>query len=468
MLDRRDLITGTSVLAFFSGLNEEAQSLDNSTSKGRVLLGGTQETASDFPYPTFPFTTIAPFEKVSDVLNTTSLPGTLSDAAMVDSPYGATALKVTFNGSNGIIQSKTLRSPVDCSGAGGSIRITFKPINAINSGGALSRFGVLLLDGSGNNAQATFQLFLQQMSTSAGGIPGRFQTISIPLSAFIHNGTVNLAGINQVYLADNTGILRATSGSSMALGHVDFVPNPRSKAAVIVRFDDGKVSSYNTAKPLLDAVGAPAFLAISPVATTINVNPSFFLTTAQVTAQLAAGWQFGCQTYSTEDFTTWTNWTLAQQLADFASDRAAARSFGHFRDSIDGTYFSNVSYTTQGVYPAFKQSFRTVQNFLGALPSGAPLYFSECFPFGDPLNVISLGLATIATPSWTQLWAALDQTRAAKGVLILTIHDDLLTPDYLTSFNNMIRYVTSTWPSQIEFTTMRRLLAPYNGDTLTG
>jgi hypothetical protein len=63
---------------------------------------------------------------------------------------------------------------------------------------------------------------------------------------------------------------------------------------------------------------------------------------------------------------------------------------------------------------------------------------------------------------------ALDQVRARKGVLIVAIHGELANSDSLAAFNSMITYVTSTWPSQIEFKTMRSLLAPYNGDTLTG
>jgi hypothetical protein len=44
----------------------------------------------------------------------------------------------------------------------------------------------------------------------------------------------------------------------------------------------------------------------------------------------------------------------------------------------------------------------------------------------------------------------------------------LASADSLAAFNFLINYVTSTWPSQIEFTTPRRILAPYNGDTMAG
>lgn len=423
-------------------------------------------TANDYPYPDFPAQTIAPFHTVADVTTgTLQGGGALADVASSDSPFGiTTALQATFNGSNNFLVSKPLTTGVDCSGPG-SIRIKFKP--GLNFKSQLSTFQIILWsDTSGSLGSNPNSIsggnpvwFDQLLTTPSTAVVGRWQSVAIPINAFTTNGTgVDLTSIKlcMIYAV-------ATNGAVLQVGSVDFVPNPRPNAAVIVRFDDGGVSSYTIGKPLLDAVGAPAFLAISPSSTAIGSNPAFFLSSAQVTSMLAAGWQFGSQTYSTEDQTTWEGWTLAQQLAEFASGRGVANSYGHFKDSYDGTYFSNVSYSDQIVWPAFKGSFRTVQNYLaGVQPYG------ESFPFGDPYNVITIGLSTLTVPATTQLAAALDQARASKGVLIVSIHNDLQNSDQLAAFNDMITYVTTTHPTEIEFTTMRRLLAPYNGDDLVG
>jgi hypothetical protein len=427
--------------------------------------------ANDYAYPVFPSQTIGRFYTVSDV-NTGTLHGggTLADVASSDSPFGiTTALQATFNGSNAFLVSQPLTTGVDC--RNGSIRITFKP--GLNLKAQTSSFQIVLwsdtsgsLGGNPNNIFAGNSVWFDGLlTTPSTAVAGRWQSLSIPINAFTSAGTgVDLTSIKLCML----GPLVATNGAVLQIGSVDFVPNPRSKAAVIVRFDDGAVSSYSIGKPLLDAVGAPAFLAISPSGVVIDGNPAFFLSTAQVTSQLAAGWQFGSQTFSTEDQATWEGWTLAQQLGEFASDRNVAKNFGHFKDSYDGTYFSNVNYADQIVWPAFKASFRTVQNYTAGLPSGVPLYYSETFPFGDPYNITTLGLSTLTTPSTTPLALALDQVRASKGVLIVSIHSDLQNADNLQAFKDMITYVTTTHPTEMEFTTMRKLLAPYNGDDLVG
>lgn len=43
-----------------------------------------------------------------------------------------------------------------------------------------------------------------------------------------------------------------------------------------------------------------------------------------------------------------------------------------------------------------------------------------------------------------------------------------LSGNYVSALNSVIDYVNNQFPSTMEFTTIRRLLAPYNGDTLVG
>jgi hypothetical protein len=86
----------------------------------------------------------------------------------------------------------------------------------------------------------------ESYSTGTSTTSGRWQSIGIPVNsnfAAVGGGgdlsavtwaEVGFGGFNQV----------------MGIGNIDFVPNPRSKGAVIVRFDNGFDSAYLTAFPL--------------------------------------------------------------------------------------------------------------------------------------------------------------------------------------------------------------------------
>jgi len=430
-------------------------------------MGGSSSANNrDFPYPTFPFTTLAKLQTVSDMQAHSA--GTYVDQAMADSPYGATAIQWTANGSNGGVISKTLLStPVDV--RNGNIRFTFKPLNQISNSPGLFQFNIVIMSAgtpaapSGNNHQAVILLPIEQLSTSA--TVGRWQSIGIPVNSnFTAVGTgADLSAIKYATISLGGG------ANSMALGNVDFVPNPRSKAAVLVRFDDGYDQSYTIGFPLLQAVGAPAALAIG--ASQTHINGGGQLTTSQIRTLLNAGWQYMSQSWSTEDQPTVDGWTSAQRLAEYVSTRNVAKQWNRYRDSYDGTYYSNVNYQDMVAWPELNASFRTLTNFLSGVASGGPLYLGEGFPFGDPKNIISLGLASdggSGVTLTTFLNTALEQARTNRGVLVLTIHNELGDPNALQAFNDMITYVTVTHPSEIEFSTMRKLLAPYNGDALQG
>jgi hypothetical protein len=421
--------------------------------------------ADDFAYPTFPFTTLAKLQTTADIQSTYL--ATVVDQPMSDSPYGPTAIKWTGSNANGSITSKTLlTTPVDV--RNGSIRWTFKPIIGVPD---YNWSIVLYSSGSPSAPPANYHsgggsVPLQSYSSGGNTGLGRWQSIGIPVNTnFTAVGSG--ADLSKVTWA---AISVGGSSTSTAIGNIDFVPNPRPKAAVIVRFDNGYGNAYTKGFPLLQAVGAPAFFSLTTGLSL--VGQTGFLTSSQISDLIAHGWQLSVKSYSTEDQATVDAMTPAQRNAEYQNCRAVAASFGVRRSSYDSIYYSNVGPTDMTAYPQLSGNFRTLMNFSGGNPgANPPQYFGECFPFGDRYNILTMSLVSdggSGATLTTYLGYALDQARLNKGVLIISMHNDLANSDALQAFKDMITYVTVTHSDTMEFTTPRKLLAPYNGDTLIG
>lgn len=459
MIRRRDLLAGATVFA-----------VAPSHALTSLAQANTGSEPADLPYPAFSHTTIARMRSPADVVAVGA--GLIAPEAMDDNPYGASALKLNFSGRVGTLSPRfPLSVPLDV--RRGAIRWTFKPISGIrNRQSSLSKWSIhLFSSGSPANPprdyhQVSTANAVNQQSTGSLSNAGRWQSIAAPTSSFKAAGLgSDLSAVTWARLE-----LRASSEAVIGVGDLDFVPNPRAKGALIFRFDDAYVSAYTIAYPLLAAVKTGGFLAPGAVASASGINAPGRLSTRQVLEMLKAGWQFGSQCYSTENSNTVDAWTSAERDKEYKDTRAYARTLGRYRDSADGTYYSGVAMNDMMAFPELTSNFRTIQNFRNGNPVNPPLEFGECFPFADPKNVICLnhgGNGGTGSDIKKFTGYALDQIRASKGVLILGHHNELAANHHvLDAFNFAIDYATSLYPDDLEITTPRKLLAPFNNDSL--
>jgi len=426
----------------------------------------------DFPFPTFPSTILAKFQTTADIQN--NFIGTATDVADPDSPYGSTSIQETFNGGTSTLVSKTTVSPVNVTG--GMIRWTFKPGTAIKlTSSPFTSFNIRLYSAgtpsspSANYHQGGSSTFVNTMSTAtAGASTGRWQSVSFNVGAFTAVGTG--ADLTQITFA--TILARASNGTIAQIGNIEFFANPRSKALMMFRFDDGGDATYTVAYPLLQSYGAPGMLAIGDASHAINGGSH--VTTAQVQTMLNAGWQFLSQSLTTEDQTTFDGWTSAQRDAEFQGFRTLGGTFGKRRDTYDMTYFSSVGPPDMIAWPNFKSNGRTVMRFqnwnAGINP---PFPFDETFPPGDPDGIISFNLNSESGGANTtsQLQILLDRVRTNKGMIIISCHPnsdltDANASNRIAALTAALTEAYTTNPTQWDVMTLRQALAPYNGDNL--
>lgn len=431
-----------------------------------ALLGGASR---DFPYPTFTPTVINRYRSASDF--TTDAQYSATDTSSTDNPYGAATIpQIQTNGSLGIVRPSALTTTagIDMSALTGQVRINFKPISGVTS---LSTWQMRLFSGTnvasaGSNYHFCDMPNFKSQCTGVNGTgAGRWQSVAAPLSAFSVNGTgANLSAIRFCQI-----LFFGTS--TFQFGDVEYYSNPRTKGAVIWRFDDGVQEAPQYAYPILSASNIPAVLMPGAVGSATGIGTAGGMSIAQYQTLLAAGWQSASQCFSTEDNTVVDGWTRAQRMAEYASARNFARPYGRYRDTYDGSYYSNVGYRDMTAWPELRDSFRTLTNFVNGSASGNPLAVSEVFPFADPKNIVCLNFNSWGNVSdiyASHLLAALEQTRACKGVLIIGSHNEIAQTNFQNAMSSVIDYVLNQHPTEMEFTTHRRLLAPYNGDTLLG
>lgn len=436
-----------------------------------ALLGGAGNR--DFPYPTtFQKTVLNRYRLASDF--TTDAQYSVVDNPSTDNPYGAATVPlVTLNGSLGIIRPSALTTTagVDMSN-GGQVRINYRPVSGVTN---ISTWQMLMSSGTNvaslgsNYHQCDMPNFKSQCTGVNGNGAGRWQSVAAPIAPFAAIGSgSNLS-------AERFTQIRFFGTAQFELGDVEFWPNPRTKAGVIISMDDGDPSAYTIMKSLLDAVGAAGVLFPGAIGNTIGVGGN--LSIAQWLALLGAnanvGWQSASQKFSTENNVIYDAWTLAQQLAEEASARNFVAPYGRRRDTYDGSYASNIGFRDMAAWAALRASYRTLTNFVNGSATGNPLAVSEVFPFADPYNIVRVNLNSwgdVADIYESHMFNALEQTRLARGMLVIGMHNELNLPsgNHVSAVQKIINYVNVLHPSEMEFTTIRKALAPYNGDTLVG
>ena len=257
----------------------------------------------------------------------------------------------------------------------------------------------------------------------------------------------------------------------LGLGNIDFVPNPRSKAAMIFRVDDCYASAYNVLYPMLAAVGHGAYLQPGDVLSTSGINQPGRVTSSQISQMAAAGWQLGSSCATTEDVNVIDSMSPGQRINEFNLGRSYGEWFNKYRDTYDGAYFSDVNFTDMIAFPQLAATHRTLQTFLNGNALNPPLPEGETFPFSDRFAIKVLNMAQngggggASTTTYAQY--AIAQAVANKGVIIFACHDDFSNSNITTAFQDAVNYAVAN-PSLIEITTIRKLLAPYCADPLYG
>lgn len=344
---------------------------------------------------------------------------------------------------------------------------------------------------SGNWASGSFELRLYSTGSPSGAEPAnyhkavnRFDGIVtdggfVKLGAHANDFTITGTGADLSAITWASWTFRAAGATAVAarVSDMQFVPNPRTKAAVIFRWDDAWKST--SLRDLFISVGAPMYLAPGAVASSNGFNGAGYNTPPtnnpsrwsidEVIAMRALGWQVGTQAYDTEN----NQPDQASYLAQFQSMQDYYRARGWVSDASDGTYYSNVNFNTQYARQSMlEKGSATIQRFNnGRNNVNPPIAYGETFPFRDEtciqtLNLAAPGLGPGLVPPITtttdSVTVSLNQTIANKGVLIIAGHNDLYEQQ---AELDAINYVLNRWiaggKSEFDITTPKALLDPY-------
>jgi peptidoglycan/xylan/chitin deacetylase (PgdA/CDA1 family) len=118
---------------------------------------------------------------------------------------------------------------------------------------------------------------------------------------------------------------------------------PLPKKPIVISFDDGYLSHYTHAKPVLRRLGWPGVLSLQ-----LNVLGQGGLTTKQIKTMLGAGWELDSHTLTHPDLTTLDDASLRRELVD--SRKELQKRFGVPADFIAypaGRYDARVEAATK-------------------------------------------------------------------------------------------------------------------------
>jgi len=395
------------------------------------LFGGR---ANAKPIPYRGVRTLAKLQKRADV---TSPPATLTDVADAGAMYGTTELRFANSGFTALslFPVAALTTPVDVTG--GSIRIWVRAGPGMYS--FLNRFELRLYSaGSPAAPSANYHgLDLHAVAGAAGLLASqsnsawapRWQPITIPVASLVGTGTgatltaVTYASFHTASWDSGTGTFR------MGVGSIEFVPNPRSKGAVIFTADDGYPSHYTYMAPKLAEYGWAGVAYVSAPDVVIGGTGM----TVQQLKNLhdLFGWQIASQAWNNEQSTVWDAMSGPQRTEAWAKVRLMQTALGLY-GGHDGSYFSNVTPSDNAVWNEVRQGFRSMRAYQGspAALGSYPIAGGEPSPPGDPYLLRSIeganGTFTSAGYAGTKsLKAHFDQAEATKGLAIVTYHNDL-------------------------------------------
>lgn len=374
----------------------------------------------------------------------------ITDAATVGHPAGAaTALQIVTSGNTTytVTPSVALGAAEAVNVTDGYVQIPFRPISYCEQ---IGRWSIELhsegtpaaptanyhqLDPFGEGPSALKQILT---SKAAGAAAGRWQVFQVHGTDFTAVGAG--ADLSAIKFARLT--IRGTTGYTVTLqfGSIRFQPRAMAKAACVIYFDDGHTSVHDTALPLFQAKGWKGCFNLGAMAQTLDVPGR--LSSAQVSALVAAGWELHGQAYTSEDIAVLSAMTDAQRAAEMASQQAVATSKGWGNNIAHGSYFSGVDQTQQTIFPMFRDYCRSVRGYFSARGANPPMLYGESFPYADRYLVRAMAGDHTAA----QLIAHCEQAVKNKGLAAFVFHSSLTNMaallDWLDAHRDQIEVVT--------------------------
>lgn len=324
--------------------------------------------------------------------------------------------------------------------------------SSTNVANGANPFGIWLKAASGKQARLRFD--------SSGTYPGGWQLLKFTRSetgtVVFFNGasdwqwldTETITAIDFVNAGPATGALTAP----VWVGPI--VVNARSRGVVSIRMDGEYESQYTMIKPLLDAAGLKASLAIVHQ----NIGTGSKMTAAQITEMVNAGSEAIHHTYSSSKVNGYgnaTDWPTAVSITNdinlgWANMRANGwlSGIGKMVEGYTGGYFnSSATLARQRLHLAAFQAAGV--DVLFTINSGSKTNNStgrKYQEFTPGFVRSSLSITSATTPA--QVITAIDQAEANGEWLILTMHEAVL--DSATPAGNQMKVSDfATWISYL-------------------
>lgn len=252
---------------------------------------------------------------------------------------------------------------------------------------------------------------------------GEWTKLTLPRGRATITGTPNDAALTDIQIAifdDNT-----SNQATVKWGGFATVPEPTawSGGVVTIGFDDGLLSQYTTAKPIMDAAGFPGVAYL--IANTVANPTAEYMSIAQARdLQDWSGWDIATHHLDISN-TGYTNMTSSEQLDDMRAAKAFLQGQGF-------TATDHLSYPF-GAYDqtvlANAHRLFTTGRIVGPSVSVFP---NESIPAAEPLKLRSL--AVIDTTPTSTITDRIDEAVAGGEWLILVFHGIVATPTLTTEY----------------------------------
>ncbi|AYD01753.1 hypothetical protein [Neorhizobium sp. NCHU2750] len=401
----------------------------------------------------------------------------IADNTNSDSIYGTSALRYSGNVSE-LIRSNVggasgVMPAVDVTK--GSVRVWFRAgPNFFNGSGTVN----IRLHSSGSPASPSSDYTEFNHYFSRGQIVprgadewGPWQCFAVPgFNATIANDGlkgITQAGAGCVPTAVTYATVNLQVGGTLQceVGDVEFVPNPRTKGAVIFTFDDSRLDAFTGAAEIMSRYGFPGV--VFPGAPSVEVGAPNRLSVTQLrTLQDVHGWQIGSGMWSTEDYTTFQALGKEGQTAFFAKLRMFHAALG-LRGGMDGSYQTSISQDKTDIYDVIRQNFRTMRTYGGPNPTGQPvMQFGECAPLSEPMRYKAIDFSAsrfnVTNGYANQIKEFVDQAANNKAAAVFVVHNafESTMTQNLQNLRDMCADVYSR--SDIEWITMDDYIRSYS------